>query len=173
MNKIPCTSQNMEPKTLPADVCIFGWFGQFSPAAFPSANCRFDSRVKWWIHVLSIVTHLCYIETVANNALNHQCIVVLFDCEQMQHPISTRLAHFQMFMQNDEYTAFWYLQLLCYITQLQFMMGQNKFGEFLGVFWDNCRIWVNWPFSIICVCMTAFKVSIPPLNCCFIGLESK
>ena len=36
-----------------------------------------------------------------------------------------------MFMQNGEYTAFWYLQLLCYLTQLQFMIGQNKFVEFL------------------------------------------
>ena len=33
--------------------------------------------------------------------------------------------------------------------------------------WDNRQIWATWAFSIICVCMTAFKVSIPPLNCCF------
>ena len=34
-----------------------------------------------------------------------------------------------MFMQNGEQTAFWYLQLLCYLTQLQFMIGQNEFVE--------------------------------------------
>ena len=30
--------------------------------------------------------------------------------------------------------------------------------EFLGIFGDNCRIWVTWAFSIICVCTTTFKV---------------
>ena len=49
-----------------------------------------------------------------------------------------------MFMQNGEYTAFWYLQLLCYLLQLQFMIDQNEFVEFLGVFLDNSRIWVTW-----------------------------
>ena len=39
MNKIPCASQNTEAKTLPADVCIFGPFGQFSPAAVHSTDC--------------------------------------------------------------------------------------------------------------------------------------
>ena len=36
-----------------------------------------------------------------------------------------------MFLQNGEYIAFWYLQLFCYLMQLQFMIGQNKFVEFL------------------------------------------
>ena len=35
------------------------------------------------------------------------------------------------------------------------------------IFWDNCRIWATWAHSIICVCTTAFKVSIPSLNRCF------
>ena len=30
-----------------------------------------------------------------------------------------------MFMQNGEYAAFWYLQFLCYFTQLQFTIDQN------------------------------------------------
>ena len=47
MNKIPCASQNTEAKTLPADVCVFGCFGWLSPAAVHSANCQFDSGVKW------------------------------------------------------------------------------------------------------------------------------
>ena len=58
MDKILYTSQNTETKTLPADVCISGHFGQFSPAAVHSGGCRFDPRVKWWIHVSSIVTYL-------------------------------------------------------------------------------------------------------------------
>ena len=58
MNKIPCASQNTSAKTLPAVVCVFGCFGRLSPAAVHSADCRFYSEVKWWVHVLSIVTHL-------------------------------------------------------------------------------------------------------------------
>ena len=56
----------------------------------------------------------------------------LIDCELTRHPLWTQFSHWQIFMQNDEYTAFWYLQLLFYLTQLQFMIGQNKF---VGFFW--------------------------------------
>ena len=114
MKKIPCASQNTEAKTLPADVCIFG---RLSPAAVRSADCWFDPRGKWWIHVSSIYakTSFCCIETVANNALNHEHIFV-FDCKLTQYPLWTHLSHWQMFMQNGQYTAFWYLQLLCYLT---------------------------------------------------------
>ena len=59
MKKIPCTSQNTEVKILPADVCIFGHFGWLSPATVHSADCWFDSGVRWWIHVPSIVSYLC------------------------------------------------------------------------------------------------------------------
>ena len=91
----------------------------------------------------------------------------LIDCDQMWHPLWTQLSHWQMFMQNSDYIAFWYLQLFCNFTQLQFTIGQNEIVEFFWVFQDNCQIWVNWAFSIIFICMTVFKVSIPPLNCCF------
>ena len=87
-------------------------------------------------------------------------LLFLIDCEQTQHPHWTQLYHWQMSMQNGEYTAFWYLQLLCYLKLLQFTIGQNEFVEFFSVFWDNSRIWVNSVFSIICVCTTTFKVSI-------------
>ena len=33
----------------PTDVCVFGCFGWLSPAAVQSADCQFDSRIKWWI----------------------------------------------------------------------------------------------------------------------------
>ena len=58
MHKRSCASKNMEAKTLPADVCIFGRFGQLSPAAVHSADSWFDSRVRCCIHVLSNVTYL-------------------------------------------------------------------------------------------------------------------
>ena len=81
MHKIHWASQNTEAKTLPADVCIIGWFGQLSPAAVNSVDCQFDSRVKWWIYVSSMVTYLrktpfCCVKTVANNALNRRRVVV-------------------------------------------------------------------------------------------------
>ena len=92
----------------------------------------------------------------------------LINCQQMWHPLWTQLSHWQMFMQNGEYTVIWYLlQLLCYLMQLQFMISQNKFVELFAVFRDNCQIWVTWAFSIICVSMIMFKVSILPLNHCF------
>ena len=76
MNKIPCTSQNAEAKTLLVDVCVYGHFGRLSPAAVYSANCRFDSGVNWWIHVSSIVTYLHKTLFLAINALNRRCVVV-------------------------------------------------------------------------------------------------
>ena len=82
MNKIPCASQNTKTKALPSDVCIFGHFGQLSPACDNSVDCWFDSGVKWWIHVSSIVinlhkTSLRCVKTVANT-LNRQCIIVFW-----------------------------------------------------------------------------------------------
>ena len=58
MDKIPCLSQNTEAKSLPADICVFDRFGRLSPAAVHWVDCRFDSGVKWWIHVSFIVTYL-------------------------------------------------------------------------------------------------------------------
>ena len=94
-------------------------------------------------------------------------LLFLIDCEQMRQLLWMHLSHWQIFMQNGEYTAYGYLQLLYNLTQLQFMIGQNNLVEFFDVFQDNYRIWVTWAFSVICVYMTAFKVTIPFLNPCF------
>ena len=56
MNKIPCISQ-----TLSVDVCIFGHFGWLSSAAVYSADCRFDSGVKWWIHCHIFMQKLLFV----------------------------------------------------------------------------------------------------------------
>ena len=140
MNKIPCASQNTEAKTLPADVGVFGHFGRLSLAAVHLVDCWFDSGVKWWIHVL--FTYSCKISFLLHwkSCKQHSESLIRFWL-QTQHPLWTQLSHWQMFMQNGEYTAFWYLQLLCYFTQLQFTIGQNRFVEFFGVFRDNCQIW--------------------------------
>ena len=81
--------------------------------------------------------------------------------------VSKRSTHFEHSFLIDKYSckmvntlAFWYFQLLCFLMQLQFTIGQNEFVEFFDVFHDNCRIWETWAFSIICVCTIAFKVSI-------------
>ena len=58
ISSLKCTNNATEAKTLPADVCVFGCFGQFWSAAVHSADCRFDSRVKWWILLSSIITYL-------------------------------------------------------------------------------------------------------------------
>ena len=113
-------------------------------------------------------TLFCCVETIANNALNHRLVVVLdrlWANETHLLWIGFSLTNVHA---NFEYTAFRYLQILCYLQQLQFKIGQNEFVEFFFVFFrDNCCIWRTWAFSIICVCTIAFKISISPLNCCF------
>ena len=81
-----------------------------------------DSGVKWWIHChIYAKTSFCFIETDANTTLwIVDDLLFLIDCKQTQQIFWRQLSHWQMFMQNDEYTAFWYLQLLFYLTQLQF-----------------------------------------------------
>ena len=117
----------MEAKTLPADVCIFSQSGRLSPAAVHSVDCPFDFIVKWWIHVLSIVTYLHKNFFFALKQLQKLvALLLLIDCEQTRNTLSTQLSHWQMFMQNAEYIAFWYVQLFCYLMQLQIMISQNE-----------------------------------------------
>ena len=150
MNKILCAFQNTEAKTLPVYVCVFNRFGWLSPAAVHSADCWFDFGVKWWIHVSSIVTYL----------YKNPFLSCWNSCKQCSE-LSTRCCFWSTLSKHSTHFEH------CYLMQLQFMISQNKFVEFFGVFWDNCWIWVTWAFSIICVCTTTFKVSIPPPNCCF------
>ena len=66
-------------------------------------------------------------------------LLFLIDWEQTWHPFWIQLSHWQIFMQNGEYTAFWYLQFLWYLTQLQFTIGHNEFVEFFGVCWNSAE----------------------------------
>ena len=59
-------------------------------------------------------------------------VLFLIDCEQTQYPLWTLLSHWQIFMQNGKYTAFWYFYLLCYLTQIQFTIDKNEFVDFLS-----------------------------------------
>ena len=172
MNKIPCTSWNMKAKTSPINVYAWSLWTAFI------CSCPFSWLPIWlwnevvdpcFIHYHIFMQKLLFValKQLQTSFLIIDTLLFLIDCEQIWHPLWTQLSQWQMLMQNGEYTASWYLQLLCYLMQFQFTIIQNKFVEFFRVFRDNCRIWVTWVFSIICVCMTVFKVSIPLLNCCF------
>ena len=136
MNKITCACQNTEAKTLLVDVCIFGRFGRLSFASVHSDYCWFNSEVKWSIYVSSIVTYLCkkllfvVLKQLQTMLWILDALLFLIDCEQTWHPLWTQLSHWQMFMQNDEYNGFWYLQLLCYLTQLQFILSKMSLWSF-------------------------------------------
>ena len=93
-------------------------------------------------------------------------LLFLIDCEEMRYPLWTQRFHRQMFMQimntlpSDIFNS-------SAISRNFNLIGQNKFVEFFGVFWVNCWIWVTWALRIICICTTAFKVSIPRFSHCF------
>ena len=136
-----------------------------------SAILTRELRRGFALHPLShIYTKLLFncVETVANNALNRWLIVINDRLWANEAPtLNTAFSMTNVHAKNGEDTAFWYIQLLCYLMQLQFTIGQNEFLEFFSVFRDNCLIWMTWAFSIICVCTTTFNVSIPPRNLCF------
>ena len=122
-------------------------------------------------HPLSYIntkTPFCCIGTVANNALNCWSVVV-FDW-LWANTVPTLITAFSLTtkcsckmvnkLPSDIFNSSAILSNL-------FMIGQNEFVEFFGVFQDSCQIWATWTFGIICVCTTTFKISIPPLNHCF------
>ena len=131
-----------------------------------------DLTLEWsggsMFHSLSHIyakNSVCCINTVANNTLNHQHVVV-FDWLWANVALTFNTA-FSLTNVHAKWWIYCFLQLLCYLTQLQFMIGQKEFVEIFGVFQYNCRIWATWVFSIIFVSMTAFQVYIPLLNHCF------
>ena len=172
MNKIPCTSQKMKTETLPADICIFDCFWQLSLATIHSADCWFNFSVKWWIFVSSIVTYL-----------RKNSFLLLWDsCKQCSElsthccfwlTVSKCSTHFEHSFLIDKCSYKMVNALLSEIFNsstishyFNLWLAKMSF-KFFGVFQDNCQIWVTWVFTIVYVCMTAFKVSVPPLNHCF------
>ena len=136
------------------------------------ANCQFDSRMKWWIHVSSIVTYLC-----KNSFLlcwnsckqpSELSIIVVFDWLWANASPTLNIA----FSLANVHAKWWIHCLLISSTPPQFHTTSihNQPKRVCGVFWcfwDNGRIWATWAFSIICVCSTVFKGSMPPHNHCF------
>ena len=85
----------------------------------------------------------CCVETVANNTLNRQRVFVVDQLwENTAHALNTA------FSLTNVHAKWWIHCLLislilCYLTRLQFTIGQNKFMEYFGVFRDNCWILGN------------------------------
>ena len=136
MNKIPCASQNMETKTLPTDVCVFivldGFHLLLSTQLIANLIPEWSGGSRF--HSLSHIYTKNSFLLPWNSDKQHWIVDVLLfliDCEQTQHPLWIQISHWQIYMQNGEYTAFWYLQLL---TQLKFMIGRNEFMEFFKKF---------------------------------------
>ena len=87
-------------------------------------------------------------------------LLFLIDCEQTQHSFWTLTSHWQMFIDK------WWIHCLL-ISSIPLRSHATSICSVFGVFRDNYGIWVTRAFSIICVCTTTFKVSIPLLNRCF------
>ena len=112
-------------------------------------------------------TPFCCIETVANNALNRRCIVV-FD-QLWANAAPTLNTAFSL----TNVHAKWWIHYLM-ISPSPLLSHATSIYDWpkwvCGVLWCFLGQLPNlgaWAFSIICVCTTMFKVSIPPLNHCF------
>ena len=108
----------------------------------------------------------CCIETVAHNTLNRQHFV--FDW-LWANAVSTLGTAFSL---TNIHAKWWIHCLLISSTPLlshatPIYNRPKRICDIFGVFRDNCWIWATWVFSSICVCMTAFTVSISLLNHCF------
>ena len=88
-------------------------------------------------------------------------LLFLIDCEQNIAP------HFLHSIPTDKCSCRIHCFLISSTPLLSHTTSIYEFMEYFGVFWNNSQIWATWVFSIICVCMVIFKVSIPPLNHCF------
>ena len=170
MNKIPCTSLNTKAKTLPADVCIFGHLDGFHLPLSTQLTSNLTSEWSdgFMFHPFSHVyakTHFCCIETVANNALNWWHIVV-FDGLWANVAPTLNTA----FSLTNVHTKWWIHSLLISSTPLLSHPTSiyDRPKQVCGVFWCFLRQLLNLgELRVQHICMIAFKVNTPLLNCCF------
>ena len=106
-----------------------------------------------WSRVVDPCFIHCYIETVANNALNHRHVV--FDQLWVNAAPTLNTA----FSLTNVHAKWWIHCLLISSTHLLSHTTSiyNRPKWVCGVFWDNCRIRVTWVFSVICVCPSRLK----------------
>ena len=120
-----------------------------------STQLTADLTLKWsggsMFHPLSHIyakAPFCSVETVANNALNCQHIVVF---DRLWANVSPTLN--TAFSLTNVHAKWWIYCLLIsshpLLSHATSIYDQPKWV--FGVFWDNCRIWATWVFSIICV----------------------
>ena len=165
MKKIFCASQNTAAKTLPADVCIFGRFGQLSPAAVHSADCWFDSRVKWLIHVSSIVIYLCKTSFLLRWNSRKQCSELSMHC-YFWLTVSKCSTHFEHGFLVDKCSCKMVNTLPSVIScNLNLRSAKTSLLIFFFFFF-LCFLGQLVNLGDLSVCTTPFKVSVPPLNHC-------
>ena len=136
MNKIRCASQNMEAKILPADVCIFGHFQRLLPAAVYSTDCRFDSGVKWWIHIPSIVTYLHENSLLHWNSCKQHSELLIRYC--FWSTMSKCDTHFEHSFLIDNVHAKWQIHCLLISSTLLLSPATSIYNwpkRVCGVFW--------------------------------------
>ena len=172
MYKIPCASQNMEVKTLTADVCIFDHFGWVSSAAVHSADCRFDSKVKWWIHVSSIVTYLHKKSYLLHwNSSKQRSELSTHCC--FRSTVNKRNTHFEYSFLIDKCSCkmgntlpFDIFNSSAISRNFNFQSAKTSLWSFLVFTWTTAKF--KWPeCSASFVCTATFKVCVLPLNHCF------
>ena len=103
---------------------------------------RSDVEDPFFIH-RHIFTQKYFFDALKQLQRTHwivDALLFLIDYVQTQQQLWTQLSHWQIFIQNGECTACWYLKLLWYLTQLQFTISQKEFVEFFSVFRDNYQI---------------------------------
>ena len=143
---MPCACQNT------ADVCIFGWL---SPATVYSADCQFDSRVKWWIHVSSIVTYICKNPFLLcwNNCKQRSELLTHFYFQSTVSKCSTHFEHSFLIdkcsckMVNTLPSDIFNTSAISHNLILR--SAKMSLWSFFGVFWDSWQIWATWAFNII------------------------
>ena len=113
-------------------------------------------------------TPFCCVETVANNALNRWHVVVFDRLWANTAPtFNTAFSLTNIHAEKVNTLPSHIFNSSALSCNFNLLSAKKSLWSFFYVFRDNCWIWVTWAFSIICVCPTAFKVSLRPLNRCF------
>ena len=122
-----------------------------------------------FIHCLIFMQKLLFLVfKKLQTTLNRWCIVFFYQLWENMSP-TLKIA----FSLTNVHEKWWIYSLLISSTPLlshtTSILDQSKrvCGVFLVFSGTTAEIWATWAFSIICVCTTLFKVSIPFLNHCF------
>ena len=173
MNKIPCASQNTEAKTLPVDVAslvaLYGFqlllatqltanltpkrsdVSIFYPLSHIYVKNSFLLRVNSCKQHSESSTRCCFWSTMSKRGTHfeHSFLIDKYS-HKMVNTLPSDIFNFSVISRNFNLRS-----------------AETSLWISFCVFRDNCQIETTWASSIICVCKTAFNVSIPFLNRCF------